>query len=649
MKRLMVGMMPVALALALACNGNTVVDKDDGGTGGIGGNGGTAGTDGTDGGTGGVAGTGGTGGVAGTGGTAPPLDHPSIYAGTGANGSQLYDACGDPFVPIGVNHHGFVNGPKFGGPPPNLDAAAFPEIAKAGANIVQITWGTPTNYAHPGHTLQELDVQVQAAIDAGIFPIVGMGDALGPGNWAALETILQWLESPEVIAWVNGTDPHGHKRSEYLILHLAKEAGPATGAPYADFINRYVDAIQRLRSCAPGAPCYTMPFIISSDNWGRDYASVIAGAPTWLAADPLKNIMLSWELYDALTPDQVTARLNSLAATGLPVLLTEFANKESPNTDLYPKLCGGPPLPYTTLMAEAAKHGMGWMPWAWGDKTLPNEPADYWNGGCWEYDMTDTEKCSSLERWGCEVAITHPDSIKNRAIRPQYIVNRCGTEAARPGPGPCGDTCAQQSGFICSDPDVQDQGTTNWLAIDGGSDAESLLVFSVWFQGRDIGNGDQGIWIAPGGGTGPGGAPGSRLWEETSMRVRTVGTGLTATIQVLNGTGTVGVPQDDVYACDNGAGNTTCPTIARRQWHRLRFVANLATHTYDVYLTATCGDGMDGSALNSAEVKIASHFFFGTDTAAIAAPQSLRYWGMWGANGTGDTEIRTKNARWNAD
>ena len=442
------------LALALAVSGCGEATSGDGGAGGTAGSGGSAGSGGGSGGMGGEAGSGGSagstgsggaGGTAGTGGTAgaggsggmAPLANPSIYA----SGGDLYDACGSAFVPIGVNHRGFI------GTPEDLDGSSFAEIAKTGANAIKFAWGTPENVEHPDFALQELDVQIQAAIDAGLIPIIAMYDAIGPDHWddGAFEHLIQWYESAPVVAWMNGTDANGHNRSEYLILNLAVEAGPGVGSPYTSYTNVYADAITRLRDCTvPGTdPCYTMPFMITADNWGRDPDSLVAAAPAWLIADPLDNIILSWHPYDPLSAAALGSAMDDLQTTGLPVVIAEFSD-QGPGPDVtYPTPCLGAPLLYNSITAEANARGIGWIPWAWGS----DPQGEYWSSNCWENNMTSADACSSVERWGCEVAFTNPNSIANTAVRPQYITDRCGTETIRAAPAACGHTCPPEPPF----------------------------------------------------------------------------------------------------------------------------------------------------------------------------------------------------------
>jgi hypothetical protein len=210
---------------------------------------------------------------------------------------------------------------------------------------------------------------------------VALYDAIGPGNWAEFETIVQWWEDPATVAWVNGADANGHLRSECLILNLAVEAGPATGSPYTRYVNAYTDAITRLRSCVVGDPCHTAPTRIDADGWGRDDASLVAGAPAWIAADPHDNLIMSWHPYTAWSAQQLRSRMDRLVSTGPPVIVSEFANKEPTGRVTYPTPCtGGQPL-YKDITAEANLRGFGWLVWAWGDK--PASP-DYRNADCWE-------------------------------------------------------------------------------------------------------------------------------------------------------------------------------------------------------------------------------------------------------------------------
>jgi hypothetical protein len=210
----------IAALLLVACGAD--IGDGSGGTGGtsgsggngVGGAGGAAGGGGA-GGSGGVSGSGGSGASGGAG--PAPIAYASIFAGQGGQGGapgvagHLYDACGQELIPIGVNHHGFIG--SFAPDGPNntdLDGSAFAEIAKTGANVVKIAWGSPAaatgngefNHPHddekslfPGGVFAftgtgSLDTQVQAAIDAGLIPIIAIYDAIGTSSASAIDDVV---------------------------------------------------------------------------------------------------------------------------------------------------------------------------------------------------------------------------------------------------------------------------------------------------------------------------------------------------------------------------------------------------------------------------------------------------------------------------
>jgi hypothetical protein len=434
------------------------------GVGGAGGDGGAAGG----GGSGGSGGVSGSGGFGGSGGSGPaPIAYPSIFAGQGGQGGapgvagKLYDACGQELIPIGVNHHGFIG--SFAPDGPNntdLDGSAFAEIAKTGANVVKIAWGSPAaatgngefNHPHddekslfPGGVFAftgtgSLDTQVQAAIDAGLIPIIAIYDAIGTNSASAIDDVVRWLTDATRQAWFKGTDANGIPRSEYIILNFSIEPDFRNETTY---INAMRDAIIGLRAAG-----YTFPLIVDANGYGQTYTSLVNGADTWWANDPLKNIILGWHPYSYLSGAQIRSAMNELQSTNVPVVVSEFADQQNNNIESYPTDCGNTALLFTTLMAEANARGFGWLPWAWGDDPIGVNTNHYWNNdfnlGCWELDMTDYESCASLERWGC-TAVNDAEGIAANAVRPKYIVDRCDTLPDRPSPGACGDICPGSS------------------------------------------------------------------------------------------------------------------------------------------------------------------------------------------------------------
>jgi len=95
----------------------------------------------------------------------------------------------------------------------------------------------------------------------------------------------------------------------------------------------------------------------------------------------------------------------------LPLIVGEFANK-GPGCSC----C----IPYQTIIEQCALNEIGYLPWSWGPG----------NNDCAEMDMTEDGTFDTLHGWGLEVAITSTYSIRNLAVRPEWLV------AATPIPTP---------------------------------------------------------------------------------------------------------------------------------------------------------------------------------------------------------------------
>jgi mannan endo-1,4-beta-mannosidase len=296
-------------------------------------------------------------------------------------GRSLHDACGERVVLRGVNHPTiFVD----------RSARAFPEIARTGANAVRIFW-----IARAGVPIGEAETAIGRAEELGMIPILELHDSTCEWN---LEPLLDYWTSPEAVALIER-----HRRT--LIVNIANEAS----APDSDFVSGYSSAIARLRSAG-----IHVPLMIDANRCGRNYRALLDGGRALLDADPDHNLLFSVHLWDPLEPAEITAFLERSIELDLPLVIGEFANREPPG-------CGRP-IAYTHLIEEAQRLGIGWLAWSWGD----DAPATPWNSDCAEFDMTRTFAFDSLERWGLEVAVTHPASIANTAVRPRSMTaGRC--------------------------------------------------------------------------------------------------------------------------------------------------------------------------------------------------------------------------------
>jgi mannan endo-1,4-beta-mannosidase len=103
---------------------------------------------------------------------------------------------------------------------------------------------------------------------------------------------------------------------------------------------------------------------------------------------------------------RITGTLQRAIDEDLPLIIGEFAHVGPTKTcDL--------PFPYQHLINEADRLSFSWLAWSWGPG----------NSDCKDMDMTPTDTFAGLDDWGLEVAVSHPNSIKNTSQRPSIILN----------------------------------------------------------------------------------------------------------------------------------------------------------------------------------------------------------------------------------
>jgi hypothetical protein len=316
-------------------------------------------------------------------GSAPAMSMPSnTSTGPSAQRYQvknglLYDGCGEEFVMRGINH-----------PTMYVDraGAAFPEIARTGANTVRLFW-----YGGNGVSINELEPAIVKAVANGMVPIIEMHDSTCA--WKMGPIVEQWLK-PEAVALIK-------KHEKHLIVNIANEASP----PSADeFVSVYKDAIKRMRD----AGIHT-PFVIDGGRCGRDYDLLLNRGKELLDADADHNLIFSAHLYDPMSATEYASMFAKARAQQLPFIVGEFANKEPPG-------CGAA-IDYANLINEANKAGIGWLAWSWGD----NDASKAFNTDCAEFDMTSTFAFDSLSGWGKDVSVNHAASIQKTAKRPYAL------------------------------------------------------------------------------------------------------------------------------------------------------------------------------------------------------------------------------------
>jgi mannan endo-1,4-beta-mannosidase len=294
----------------------------------------------------------------------------------------LYDRCGTKVVLRGVNEMVIWSADRDGAP-------EFSEIAKTGANAVRIVWTSEGSAS-------ELDKAIDNAVQAKLIPMIENHDATG--DLSKVSAVVDYWTREDIVEVVKAHSP-------YLLLNIANEAGAAV--QQSSFESTYKDAITRIRGKG-----VNVPLIIDAPSWGQDIDMLQAASPSLQAHDPLHNLLFSVHMWwHDPSGSRVTSELQESVDMGMPLIVGEFAQHA-----VY--LCDDSPFAYTVLLAEAQKHGIGWLAWSWGGV----ENGDCANEG--SFDMTVGGTFGNWEEpWGEAVAVTDPNSIQKTSVRPASMLN----------------------------------------------------------------------------------------------------------------------------------------------------------------------------------------------------------------------------------
>jgi mannan endo-1,4-beta-mannosidase len=264
----------------------------------------------------------------------------------------------------------------------------FAEIAKTGANAVRIVWNEEGSAA-------ELDVAIDNAVAAQLIPMVEHHSATGKLD--LVPTVVQYWTQADVVAVLREHQAH-------LLLNIANEAGDDKVTAEA-FESTYTAAIQAIRAQGVKAP-----LIIDAPSWGQDIDRLQASGPKLLAID--KNLMFSVHMWwSDPQGTRVKTELQQSVDAGLPLIVGEFAQHA-----VYQ--CDQAPFAYSVLLDEAKKHEIGWLAWSWG--SVPNNDCKEMG----RFDMTSDGMFGNWTgTWASDVAVDHPNGIKNSSVRPTPLTS----------------------------------------------------------------------------------------------------------------------------------------------------------------------------------------------------------------------------------
>ena len=284
----------------------------------------------------------------------------NLSKGFFVSGGRLFDLRGNDFVMRGVNHPvaWFQN-----------DALAWmDEIATTDANSVRIVWETTRG------ATDIVRAAIERSIELGMVPMVEMHDVTGSTDVTGPARMAQYYvdEMRDILL----------EFEPYLLINIANEWG-AFETQDSEWVQAYQQAIAVLRDAG-----INHTLVIDASNWGQKGSTIVAEGAGLLEADPQHNLLFSTHMYqDYENPQRILDVLRGAQAASLPLIVGEFGFQHGERN-------GQPiPVPYTVMVDEAARLGLGYLAWSWTG-----------NGGGVEYlDLTENGSAGQLTGWGDDI------------------------------------------------------------------------------------------------------------------------------------------------------------------------------------------------------------------------------------------------------
>jgi hypothetical protein len=275
-------------------------------------------------------------------------------------GGRLFDSLGSDFVMRGINH-----------PVAWFQDNALTwldEIATTGANSVRLVWETDR-----GSTAL-IRAAIERSVELGMVPMVEMHDVTGGTDVGDPARMAQYYvdEMRDILL----------EFEPYLLINIANEWG-AFQTPDDTWVQAYRQAIAVLRDAG-----INHTLVIDGNNWGQKGETIVSQGAALLDADPQHNLLFSTHMYqDYENPQRMLDVLRGAQAAKLPLIVGEFGFQHGDR--------GGQPIPvpYTTMLDEAARTGIGYLPWSW---TGNSQDVGY-------LDMSVNGSASQLTGWGDDV------------------------------------------------------------------------------------------------------------------------------------------------------------------------------------------------------------------------------------------------------
>lgn len=229
---------------------------------------------------------------------------------------------------------------------------ALSDIAGKKANCVRVVLATGDRWTKT--SAAEMTNIIQWCKDNKLIAILEVHDCTGYGEDAAAAPMSKaadyWISMASVLKG----------QENYVIINLANEPIGNSATAVATWASATSDCVVRLREAG-----FTHTIMIDAPFWGQDWGSeMVNSASVVWAADTLKNLVFSIHMYGVYpTYEKVDGYLSSFLATGLPLVVGEFANSDG----------NGVTVAASDIMERCEHYQIGYMGWSWcgnGSATL---------------------------------------------------------------------------------------------------------------------------------------------------------------------------------------------------------------------------------------------------------------------------------------
>ncbi|GED09862.1 cellulase family glycosylhydrolase [Cellulosimicrobium cellulans] len=274
--------------------------------------------------------------------------------GFSVQGGKIYDANGNRFVPVGVNHaHAWYPS----------QTQSFADIRAAGANTVRVVL---SGGRYGTSSASDVSAVIERCKQNQLVCVLENHDTTGYGEDGSARSLASAAQYWTSIASVL----RGQER--YVMINIGNE--PFGNSGFQDWTTDTIAAIQTLRGAG-----LAHTLVVDAPNWGQDWSFTMRdNAPAVAASDG--NVVFSVHMYGVFdTGAEVRAYLDSFTSRGLPIMVGEFGDNHSD---------GNPD--EATIMSYTRSQGIGMLGWSWSG-----------NGSGVEYlDMVNGFSASSLTPWG---------------------------------------------------------------------------------------------------------------------------------------------------------------------------------------------------------------------------------------------------------